>query len=47
MEIFETAAFSSRKLPTYAITGEQVEILRCKFYQKELIEVPQQRNGLQ
>ena len=38
-EVFETVGTSSRKLPTYTIKDEQDEILRGKFYQKELIKV--------
>ena len=38
-EVFEFVAFSSRKPPTYTIKDEQDEIVRGKFYQKELIKV--------
>ena len=38
-EIFEIVAISSRKPPTYTIKDEQDEIIRGKFYQKELIKV--------
>ena len=38
-EVFEIVAFSSRKPPTYTIKDEQDEIIRGKFYQKELIKV--------
>ena len=38
-EVFETVAISSRKPPTYTIKDEQDEIIRGKFYQKELIRV--------
>ena len=38
-EDFETVAISSRKPPTYTIKDEQDEIVRGKFYQKELIKV--------
>ena len=38
-EVFAIVAISSRKLPTYTIEGEQDEIFRGKFYQKELIKV--------
>ena len=46
-EVFEIVAISSRKLPTYTIKDEQVEIIRGKFYQKELIKVVKQWNSLQ
>ena len=46
-EVFETVAFSSRKHPTYTIKDEQDEIIRGKFYQKELIRVIQQWTSLQ
>ena len=36
-EVFESVAISSKKPPTYTIKDEQDEILRGKFYQKELI----------
>ena len=38
-EVFEIVAISSRKPPTYTINDEQDEIIRGKFYQKELIKV--------
>ena len=38
-EVFEIVAISSRKPPQYTIKHEQDEIIRCKFYQKELIKV--------
>ena len=38
-EVFEVVAISSRKPPTYTIKDEQDEIIRGKFYQKELIKV--------
>ena len=38
-EVFEVVAFSSWKPPTYWIKDEQDEIIRGKFYQKELIKV--------
>ena len=38
-EIFKIVAISSRKSPTYTIKDEQEEIIRGKFYQKELINV--------
>ena len=38
-EVFEIVTFSSRKPPTYTIKDEQDEIIRGKFYQKELIKV--------
>ena len=33
-EVFEIAAFSSRKPPTYTIKDEQDEIIRGKLYEK-------------
>ena len=38
-EIFEVVEISSRKPPTYTIKDEQGEIIRGKFYQKELVKV--------
>ena len=38
-EVFEIVAISSRKPPTYTMKAEQDEIIRGKFYQKELIKV--------
>ena len=38
-EVFELVAISSRKPPTYTIKDEQDEIIRGKFYQKELVKV--------
>ena len=38
-EVFEIAAISSEKAPTYTIKDEQDEIIRGKFYQRELIKV--------
>ena len=38
-EVFEIAAISSKKPPTYTIKDEQDEIIRGKCYQKELIKV--------
>ena len=38
-EVFEIAAISCRKPPTYTIKEEEDEIIRGKFYQKELIKV--------
>ena len=38
-EVSEIVAISSRKPPTYTIKDEQDEIIRGKFYQKELIKV--------
>ena len=46
-EVFETVAISSRKPPTFTIKEEQDEIIRCIFYQRELIKVIQQWNRLQ
>ena len=38
-EVFEIVAISSRKLPTYTLKDGQDEIIRGKFYRKELIKV--------
>ena len=38
-EVFGINAFSSRKPSTYTKKDEQDEIIRCKFYPKELVEV--------
>ena len=38
-KLFEIVAFSSRNPPTYTIKNEQGEIIRGKFYQKEMVEV--------
>ena len=38
-EVFEIVAVSSKKPPTYTIKDEKDEIIRGKFYQKELIKV--------
>ena len=38
-EVFEIVEISSRKPPTYTIKDEQGEIIRGKFYQKELVKV--------
>ena len=38
-EVFEIVAISSRKPPTYTIKDEQAEIIRGKFYHKDLIKV--------
>ena len=38
-EFFEIVALSSRKPPTYTRKDEQDEIIRGKFYQKELVKV--------
>ena len=38
-EVFEFVETSSRKPPTYTIKGEQDEIIRGTFYQKELVKV--------
>ena len=38
-EVFEIVAFSSRKPPKYTVKDEQDEIIRGKFYQKELVKV--------
>ena len=36
-QVFGNVATSSRKPPTYTIKDEEDEIMRSKFYQKELI----------
>ena len=46
-EVFEIVAISSKKPPTYTIKDEQDEIIRGRFYQKELVKVIQQWNRLQ
>ena len=38
-EVFGIVAISSRKPPTYTIKNEQDEIIRGKFYQKQLVKV--------
>ena len=38
-EVFEIVEISSTKPPTYTIKDEQDEIIRGKFYQKELNRV--------
>ena len=38
-DVFETVAISSRIPPTYTIKDEQDEIIRGKFYPKELVRV--------
>ena len=38
-DVFEIVEISSKKSPTYTIKDEQDEIIRGKFYQKELIKV--------
>ena len=38
-EVLEIVANSSRKPPTYTMKDEEDEIIRAKFYQKELIKV--------
>ena len=38
-EVFEIVATSARKHPTYTIKDEQDEIIRAKFYRKDLVEV--------
>ena len=38
-EVFGIVAIPSRKTPTYTIKDEQNEIIRGKFYQKELVKV--------
>ena len=46
-EIYEIVAIATRKPPTYTIKVEQGEIIRGKFYQKELIKVIYQWTRLQ
>ena len=43
-EVFEIVAISSIKPPTYTIKDEEDEVIRGKFYQKELIKVISQWN---
>ena len=38
-EVFEIVAIAIRKPPTYTIKDEQGEVIKGKFYQKELIKV--------
>ena len=38
-EIFESVAIATKKPPTYTITDEPEEVIRGKFYEKELIRV--------
>ena len=38
-EVFEIVAIATIKPPTYAIKEERGEVIRGKFYQKELIKV--------
>ena len=38
-EIFEIVATATKKPPTYTIKDEQEEVIRAKFYEKELIRV--------
>ena len=37
--VFETVSISSKKPPAYTIKDEQDEIIRGKFYQKDLIKI--------
>ena len=46
-EVFESVAIATRKPQTYTIKDEQDDVIRGKFYQKELIKVNQQWIGLQ
>ena len=39
IEIFKNVALATRKLPTYNIRDEQGEVIKGKFYEKELIRV--------
>ena len=36
---FEIVAIATKKPPTYTIKGEQEEVIRRNFYEKELIRV--------
>ena len=45
-EVLEIVAISSKETPTYTIRDEQDQIIRGKFYQKELIKVFLQWNRL-
>ena len=38
-EIFEIVAIATKKPPTYTIKDKQEEVIRGKFYEKELIRV--------
>ena len=38
-EIFENVVIDIKKLPTYTIKDEQEEVIRGKFYEKELNRV--------
>ena len=38
-ETFENVAFATKKPPTITIKDKQEEIIRVKFYEKELIRV--------
>ena len=38
-EVFEIVAISTKKPPTYTIKDEQEEVIRGKFYERELIRV--------
>ena len=38
-EVFEIVAIATRKPPTYTIKDDQEEVIKSKFYQKELIKV--------
>ena len=38
-EVFEIVAIATKKSPTYTIKDEQEEVIRGKFYEKELIRV--------
>ena len=38
-EIFEIVTIATKKRPTYTIKDEQDEVIRGKFYEKELIRV--------
>ena len=46
-DVFEIVPISSRKPPLYTIKDEQDEIIRAKYYQKEVIKVIWQWNRLQ
>ena len=38
-EVFENVAIDTKKPPTYTIKDEQEEVIRGKFYEKELNRV--------
>ena len=38
-EVFEIVAIATQKPPTYTIKDEEGEIIKGKFYQKELVKI--------